>query len=150
MAGGNFMHRVISYVVNELVVNGLANRYPRFHFLRLFLHFVSCFAICLFCLGQFFSNVVCVWICFVLWPLGMYKFLIGSFSWSKIASCLLLFSPWCTMWCTMAFWHWEDLLFQEHFFLHFYYLLFIYFVLCLIDTLAGFVEMLIKDSFWAP
>ncbi|OAY43737.1 uncharacterized protein LOC110619930 [Manihot esculenta] len=25
MAGGNFMHRVISYVVNELVVNGLAN-----------------------------------------------------------------------------------------------------------------------------
>ncbi|KAA8517773.1 hypothetical protein F0562_015266 [Nyssa sinensis] len=23
--GGNFMHRVISYVVNELVVNGLAN-----------------------------------------------------------------------------------------------------------------------------
>ncbi|KAJ6299900.1 hypothetical protein OIU76_020823 [Salix suchowensis] len=27
MAGGNFMHRVISYVVNELVVNSLANRY---------------------------------------------------------------------------------------------------------------------------
>ncbi|KAF9680052.1 hypothetical protein SADUNF_Sadunf06G0079900 [Salix dunnii] len=26
MAGGNFMHRVLSYVVNELVVNGLANR----------------------------------------------------------------------------------------------------------------------------
>ncbi|RYR29766.1 hypothetical protein Ahy_B01g054274 [Arachis hypogaea] len=25
MAGGNFMHRVISYVVNEVVVNGLAN-----------------------------------------------------------------------------------------------------------------------------
>ncbi|KAG5253385.1 UvrABC system protein [Salix suchowensis] len=25
MAGGNFMHRVISYVVNELVVNSLAN-----------------------------------------------------------------------------------------------------------------------------
>ncbi|XP_058214564.1 uncharacterized protein LOC131326034 [Rhododendron vialii] len=25
MAGGNFMHRVMSYVVNELVVNGLAN-----------------------------------------------------------------------------------------------------------------------------
>ncbi|KAJ6331513.1 hypothetical protein OIU76_009985, partial [Salix suchowensis] len=25
MAGGNFMHRVLSYVVNELVVNGLAN-----------------------------------------------------------------------------------------------------------------------------
>ncbi|XAR55810.1 hypothetical protein NMG60_11036016 [Bertholletia excelsa] len=25
MAGGNFMHRVISYVVNEIVVNGLAN-----------------------------------------------------------------------------------------------------------------------------
>ncbi|KAK9196143.1 hypothetical protein WN943_004271 [Citrus x changshan-huyou] len=27
MAGGNFMHRVISYVVNEVIVNGLANRY---------------------------------------------------------------------------------------------------------------------------
>lgn len=26
MAGGNFMHRVISYFVNEVVVNGLANR----------------------------------------------------------------------------------------------------------------------------
>ncbi|KAB5552183.1 hypothetical protein DKX38_009494 [Salix brachista] len=25
MAGGNFMHRVLSYFVNELVVNGLAN-----------------------------------------------------------------------------------------------------------------------------
>ncbi|KAJ6746935.1 hypothetical protein OIU74_029411, partial [Salix koriyanagi] len=25
MAGGNFMHRVLSYVVNELVVDGLAN-----------------------------------------------------------------------------------------------------------------------------
>lgn len=25
MAGGNFLHRVISYVVNEVVVNGLAN-----------------------------------------------------------------------------------------------------------------------------
>ncbi|GAY32021.1 hypothetical protein CUMW_000140 [Citrus unshiu] len=25
MAGGNFMHRVISYVVNEVIVNGLAN-----------------------------------------------------------------------------------------------------------------------------
>ncbi|MED6195084.1 hypothetical protein PIB30_034628 [Stylosanthes scabra] len=25
MAGGNFMHRVLSYVVNEVVVNGLAN-----------------------------------------------------------------------------------------------------------------------------
>ncbi|XP_011019091.1 PREDICTED: uncharacterized protein LOC105121924 [Populus euphratica] len=25
MAGGNFVHRVLSYVVNELVVNGLAN-----------------------------------------------------------------------------------------------------------------------------
>ncbi|KAG6735956.1 hypothetical protein POTOM_061362 [Populus tomentosa] len=25
MAGGNFMHRVLSYVVNELVVNSLAN-----------------------------------------------------------------------------------------------------------------------------
>ncbi|KAI4353377.1 hypothetical protein L6164_002334 [Bauhinia variegata] len=25
MAGGNFMQRVISYVVNEMVVNGLAN-----------------------------------------------------------------------------------------------------------------------------
>ncbi|KAL6952304.1 hypothetical protein U1Q18_045159 [Sarracenia purpurea var. burkii] len=25
MAGGNFMHRVISYVVNEFIVNGLAN-----------------------------------------------------------------------------------------------------------------------------
>ncbi|EEF30268.1 uncharacterized protein LOC8286333 [Ricinus communis] len=25
MAGGNFMHRVISYVVNEVLVNGLAN-----------------------------------------------------------------------------------------------------------------------------
>ncbi|XP_010264602.1 PREDICTED: uncharacterized protein LOC104602571 [Nelumbo nucifera] len=25
MAGGNFMHRVISYVANELIVNGLAN-----------------------------------------------------------------------------------------------------------------------------
>ncbi|XP_057476700.1 uncharacterized protein LOC130764453 [Actinidia eriantha] len=25
MAGGNFVHRVISYVVNEVVVNGLAN-----------------------------------------------------------------------------------------------------------------------------
>ncbi|CAN6448940.1 unnamed protein product [Victoria cruziana] len=25
MAGGNFMHRVLSYVINELVVNGLAN-----------------------------------------------------------------------------------------------------------------------------
>ncbi|KAK3212331.1 hypothetical protein Dsin_017037 [Dipteronia sinensis] len=25
MAGGNFVHRVISYVINELVVNGLAN-----------------------------------------------------------------------------------------------------------------------------
>ncbi|XP_050238941.1 uncharacterized protein LOC126688323 [Mercurialis annua] len=25
MAGGNFMHRVISYFVNEVVVNGLAN-----------------------------------------------------------------------------------------------------------------------------
>ncbi|KAJ1381199.1 hypothetical protein SESBI_45349 [Sesbania bispinosa] len=24
--GGNFMHRIISYVVNEVVVNGLANR----------------------------------------------------------------------------------------------------------------------------
>jgi len=26
MAGGNFLHRVISYFVNEVVVNGLANR----------------------------------------------------------------------------------------------------------------------------
>ncbi|KAI8013092.1 hypothetical protein LOK49_LG05G00230 [Camellia lanceoleosa] len=25
MAGGNFMHRVISYLVNEVVVDGLAN-----------------------------------------------------------------------------------------------------------------------------
>ncbi|CAI0539607.1 unnamed protein product [Linum tenue] len=25
MAGGNFMHRVFSYVVNELIVNSLAN-----------------------------------------------------------------------------------------------------------------------------
>ncbi|KAI4302429.1 hypothetical protein MLD38_038174 [Melastoma candidum] len=25
MAGGNFMHRVMSYLVNEIVVNGLAN-----------------------------------------------------------------------------------------------------------------------------
>ncbi|XP_073034873.1 uncharacterized protein [Primulina eburnea] len=25
--GGNFIHRVISYVANELIVNGLANRY---------------------------------------------------------------------------------------------------------------------------
>ncbi|CAL1401811.1 unnamed protein product [Linum trigynum] len=25
MAGGNFMHRVLSYVVNELIVNSLAN-----------------------------------------------------------------------------------------------------------------------------
>ncbi|KAM7271908.1 hypothetical protein ACFE04_031122 [Oxalis oulophora] len=25
MAGGNFIHRVLSYVVNEVVVNGLAN-----------------------------------------------------------------------------------------------------------------------------
>ncbi|KAJ8898967.1 hypothetical protein K2173_008468 [Erythroxylum novogranatense] len=25
MAGGNFMHRVISYVVNEVIVSGLAN-----------------------------------------------------------------------------------------------------------------------------
>ncbi|KAF3776065.1 hypothetical protein EJ110_NYTH49181 [Nymphaea thermarum] len=25
MAGGNFMHRVLSYVINEVVVNGLAN-----------------------------------------------------------------------------------------------------------------------------
>ncbi|KAK3422636.1 hypothetical protein EUGRSUZ_G03069 [Eucalyptus grandis] len=25
MAGGNFLHRVISYVANEIVVNGLAN-----------------------------------------------------------------------------------------------------------------------------
>ncbi|XP_030450859.1 uncharacterized protein LOC115672987 [Syzygium oleosum] len=25
MAGGNFMHRVISYIANEIVVNGLAN-----------------------------------------------------------------------------------------------------------------------------
>ncbi|KAG6697688.1 hypothetical protein I3843_09G207300 [Carya illinoinensis] len=25
MAGGNFMHRVMSYLVNELVVNSLAN-----------------------------------------------------------------------------------------------------------------------------
>ncbi|CAK7343878.1 unnamed protein product [Dovyalis caffra] len=25
MAGGNFVHRVLSYVVNEVVVNGLAN-----------------------------------------------------------------------------------------------------------------------------
>ncbi|KEH23195.1 hypothetical protein MtrunA17_Chr7g0242711 [Medicago truncatula] len=25
MAGGNFLHRVISYFVNEVVVNGLAN-----------------------------------------------------------------------------------------------------------------------------
>ncbi|KAK9291065.1 hypothetical protein L1049_009251 [Liquidambar formosana] len=25
MAGGNFMHRVVSYVVNELIVNSLAN-----------------------------------------------------------------------------------------------------------------------------
>ncbi|XP_030534622.2 uncharacterized protein LOC115743795 [Rhodamnia argentea] len=25
MAGGNFMHRVISYVANEIIVNGLAN-----------------------------------------------------------------------------------------------------------------------------
>ncbi|XP_065854772.1 uncharacterized protein [Euphorbia lathyris] len=25
MAGGNFMHRVVSYLVNEVVVNGLAN-----------------------------------------------------------------------------------------------------------------------------
>jgi hypothetical protein len=27
MAGGNFMHRVLSYIVNELVVDRLANRY---------------------------------------------------------------------------------------------------------------------------
>ncbi|GMN40358.1 hypothetical protein TIFTF001_009585 [Ficus carica] len=26
MAGGNFMHRVVSYLVNELLVNSLANR----------------------------------------------------------------------------------------------------------------------------
>lgn len=32
MAGGNFMHRVLSYVVNEVVVNGLANRYLPFEF----------------------------------------------------------------------------------------------------------------------
>ncbi|KAF8022137.1 hypothetical protein BT93_G2321 [Corymbia citriodora subsp. variegata] len=25
MAGGNFLHRVISYLANEIVVNGLAN-----------------------------------------------------------------------------------------------------------------------------
>ncbi|XP_047307039.1 uncharacterized protein LOC124910439 [Impatiens glandulifera] len=25
MAGGNFLHRVISYVANELIVNGLSN-----------------------------------------------------------------------------------------------------------------------------
>lgn len=25
MAGGNFLHRVMSYLVNEVVVNGLAN-----------------------------------------------------------------------------------------------------------------------------
>ncbi|XP_031257183.1 uncharacterized protein LOC116115161 [Pistacia vera] len=25
MAGGNFVHRVMSYLVNEIVVNGLAN-----------------------------------------------------------------------------------------------------------------------------
>lgn len=30
MAGGaNFVQRVLSYVVNEVVVNGLANRYVR-------------------------------------------------------------------------------------------------------------------------
>ncbi|XP_051113855.1 uncharacterized protein LOC127239653 [Andrographis paniculata] len=28
-AGGNFIHRVISYVANELIVNGLANS-PKF------------------------------------------------------------------------------------------------------------------------
>lgn len=27
MAGGNFLGRIISYVVNELVVEGLANKY---------------------------------------------------------------------------------------------------------------------------
>uniref|UniRef100_A0A803QFL2 Uncharacterized protein n=1 Tax=Cannabis sativa TaxID=3483 RepID=A0A803QFL2_CANSA len=26
MAGGNFMHRVVSYLVNEVLVNSLANR----------------------------------------------------------------------------------------------------------------------------
>ncbi|KAI5663373.1 hypothetical protein M9H77_22696 [Catharanthus roseus] len=27
MAGGNFFHRVLSYVANELIVNGLSNRH---------------------------------------------------------------------------------------------------------------------------
>ncbi|KAH7514648.1 hypothetical protein FEM48_Zijuj11G0111700 [Ziziphus jujuba var. spinosa] len=33
MAGGNFMHRVVSYLMNEVLVNSLANRYtlPLFH-----------------------------------------------------------------------------------------------------------------------
>ncbi|KAF5940979.1 hypothetical protein HYC85_022146 [Camellia sinensis] len=34
MAGGNFLHRVISYVVNEVVVNGLANRLLRHRYDR--------------------------------------------------------------------------------------------------------------------
>lgn len=28
--GGNFIGRVISYVANELIVNGLSNRYPTY------------------------------------------------------------------------------------------------------------------------
>ena len=37
MAGGNFLHRVLSYVVNEVLVNSLANRY----YLSLFFFFIS-------------------------------------------------------------------------------------------------------------
>lgn len=35
--GGNFIGRVISYVANELIVNGLSNRYPTYSHFSIFL-----------------------------------------------------------------------------------------------------------------
>lgn len=62
MAGGNFMHRVVSYLVNELLVNSLANRWL-LSSLYLFYLFTFFFGIseypCIVSSGSFF-----------LWPLG--------------------------------------------------------------------------------
>lgn len=45
MAGGNILHRAISYVINQFVVEGLANRYFYIHFLfyLLFFDLIVCF-----------------------------------------------------------------------------------------------------------
>lgn len=48
MAGGNFMHRVMSYLVNELVVNGLANRYLLLLYIKHISRFSHIFMLLLF------------------------------------------------------------------------------------------------------